>query len=74
MNSYLARPMIVSIISVAMLVVFVGAPGGGLGTIGMSPARVEAEKTHVKAIAIKKRFIVLLLLNLGMQELRLEIE
>ena len=49
--------MIVRIIVAAMLVC-VDAVGAGAGeVIGMSPARTETERTHVKAIAIKKRFI-----------------
>jgi hypothetical protein len=50
--------MIVRMIVAAMLVVCVDPVGAGAGeVIGMSPARTETERTHVKAIAIKKRFI-----------------
>lgn len=57
-----------------MLVVGAGGVGGGPGTIGLSPAKVEAEKTHVKAVAIKKRLICVTPWNLRMQKLRLEKE
>ena len=40
-----------------------GAVGVGAGTIGTSPAKVEAEKAHVKATAMMKRFIIFLSLE-----------
>jgi hypothetical protein len=40
------------------MLVGVDPVGAGAGeVIGMSPAKAETERTHVKAIAIKKRFI-----------------
>jgi hypothetical protein len=53
--------MIVSKIVAAMLVC-VDPVGAGAGpVIGISPARAEMERTHVNAIAIRKRFMDLLL-------------
>jgi len=40
------------------MLICVDPVGGGVGVvIGMSPAKAETEKTHVKAIAITNRFI-----------------
>jgi hypothetical protein len=64
--------MTVRMIVVVMLV-SVDPIGAGVGlVIGMSPAKAEAEKTHINAIANRKRFIDLLLLIWGMQKLGLQ--
>lgn len=50
--------MIVRITVVVMLVVGSSAVGvGPCASIGMSPAKAEPERMHVKASAITKRFI-----------------